>query len=107
MRGALKVLLVVAPLVALALFAYRPTPVVGVDGSSLAFSVGSGWSSDQCAAVEDRWNCEIDLDPGSGAIVYYKVTVDGVGCWEATPARASRGKRTTGCISLLDHFRLL
>ncbi len=100
-------------LVLLGVFAYRPTPVVGVDDEALGRSIGRSVSgqSRRCESIDDRWICEISYPNGSSDSsdkAGYEVDVNGVGCWTArlilTPLEGAENIReeASGCITLYD-----
>src|SRR6201999_321375 len=70
------------------LFGLFPAAVLGVDGKSLASSVGAatGISKDgDCVTVPGGWRCRVEGEDGSGDAgrAFYAVKVDGHGCWHA------------------------
>lgn len=110
--GATAALLLVA---LLALLAFRPATVLGIDGDTLAHSVDSELPSigdpGRCERdTEGNWTCHVlfEDDPGSGGgYVVYAVVANRFGCWHATRPRGSRsGDRLPadmhGCIYLWD-----
>jgi hypothetical protein len=103
---------ILAALAALLAFAAFPSPILGVDGKSLQYSVGGPslvGSLKPChRKADDTWTC-LRWDNGSSGAVDYRVTVDSVGCWtarrvEKTSERSPR--RLSGCITIRDHLRL-
>jgi len=94
-------------LVALALVAFRPTPLTGFDGSDLASSVNSTLGPDgghACKQVDDAWNCPVWNNTASGPVTYRVEDPDWLGCWNAERVKPPLGPRTlSGCITLLDH----
>ncbi|HET7484313.1 MAG TPA: hypothetical protein VFJ64_02945 [Solirubrobacterales bacterium] len=99
----------------LAVLAFRPALVLGVDGGTLAHSVDSKLPSigdpGHCQrGTNGDWLCHLlfEQDPGSGGgYVAYEVTADRFGCWRATRPNGSRsGDKlpavTHGCIYLWD-----
>jgi hypothetical protein len=102
-----------ALLLAIGLLAARPTPVIGVDGRALQYSVGGGnlgFPTQPCRHDADgAWSCTV-WDNGYSSTVAYRVKVHHLGCWTATRAGWSAegsAKRLSGCITVWDHFRLL
>lgn len=96
-------------LVALVAFAFRPTPILGVDGGSLAYSVDRSLDSEPCRRQGDRWRCDVWVHEMSGAVDYF-VEVGSTGCWTAQRRGPEAGvsgapKRRSGCVTLWDHFR--
>jgi hypothetical protein len=93
-----------------AVFVLRPTPFIGVTAGSMASSLGGKLPAtgaiDCTDRGEDEWSCA-----ASGATPArdrdYDVTVNGFGCWTATPAGGTAEVGTpatiTGCISVFDH----
>lgn len=93
-----------------AVFALRPTPFIGVTADSMAASLGDKVpAADDISCSEqgeDEWRCSAagatpDQDRD------YDVTVNGFGCWTATPAGGTAEVGTpatlTGCITVFDH----
>lgn len=105
-----KLTLKVLGLVALAsgvlfLFAMRPAPILGIDGSSLGSSVGE--DDGDCEEVQDDlWSCDVLDSASSGGT--FVVETKGLGCWDAWYAeRPDHSDRSgdpdrSGCITLLD-----
>jgi hypothetical protein len=97
-------------ILAIALFMLLPTPLVGVDGRALGYSV-SVLSDDACQhGPHDAWICPYFPAGGSGN-VSYRVTVNRLGCWTGTrlghgPVEGDAPREISGCISILDHARL-
>lgn len=89
------------------LFSARPTPILRVDGESLAHSVDEAQSI--CEQRPDGgWNCLVTdgFRPAD-----YEVDVRWDGCWKATlstgSVRSTRGpEEITGCVDVWDHLRL-
>ena len=115
LRGAYLFLLLSALfLVALGLFLYRPSPLLGVDDRTLAYSVAlKAGSNGRCArGSEEPWRCRATY--GSTGEARYSVRVRSPGCWNAKRVGADDGgsgakaqpKRIEGCINILDHVRL-
>ncbi len=85
------------------LFSARPTPVLGVDGDSLAHSI-----SNSAPCIEGTsggvWNC------WRNSTVGYRVEVGWDGCWDATLYKAPRmsdvPRTRSGCIDIWDHLEL-
>jgi hypothetical protein len=98
---------IVVTIAVLGLFAAYPSPILGVDGKALEYSVG-GPSLDPCRKMaQNTWSCS-SWDRQSSGTVDYRVTVDDLGCWTARrigqPGEGSR-KRLSGCITIRDHIR--
>jgi hypothetical protein len=104
---------IAASLLALVLFAAFPTPILGVDGKSLEYSVGGGslvlGSPPPCRhEAEGTWMCSRWDNQYSGA-VDYRVKVGPLGCWTARQVgRRGEGsdEKLSGCVTLRDHLRL-
>ena len=98
----------IAAIVAVGLFASRPSAVLGVGGGALQHSVGGSFlDSGPCRRLEDgAWQCAANDEQGSSQ-VGYRVEVGRLGCWTATrvgsPGERSR-KRLSGCITILDEI---
>lgn len=99
----------VVVLIVAAVFVLRPSPFIGVTGDAMAASLEDGLPAAvtaSCAeAGEDGWSCDA-TGPGSGDRSYV-VTVNGFGCWTASPEggapRVGTPATITGCITLMDH----
>jgi hypothetical protein len=82
----------------LAVLAFRPALLLGIDGATLAHSVDSRLPSigdpGHCKrGPSGNWHCNLlfEQDPGSGGgYVAYEVTADRFGCWRATRPKGSR-----------------
>ena len=116
----LRILYLVIPLALLAAFFLRPTPIVGVDGESLAASTGAPVNETNSVPCEegeegdDTWTCTIPghselnpADPQQTVVAdptTYQVKIDTWGCWTIGgvegPAAPSE---TTGCVTIADH----
>jgi hypothetical protein len=102
---------VLAIILSLGAFAYRPATVIGMHGDALAQSLAGGdlVGTSHCTETGDGlWRCSISDNGGSGG-ANYVVHTHAFGCWDAdrvgrgsveggTPATAS------GCITLLDEL---
>lgn len=96
-------------LIVAAVFVLRPSPFIGVSAEALAASLEDDLPAAvtaSCAeAGEGGWRCDA-TGPGSGDRTY-DVTVNGFGCWTATPTggapRVGTPATITGCITLIDH----
>jgi hypothetical protein len=102
-----------AALLVVGFFASRPTPILGVDGSALQYSVGgplvpSALPCERLAA--DLYRC-LAMDEEGSSTVSYEVKTRRLGCWTAiyVNARGSREPRTrfSGCVTIWDRLRLL
>ncbi len=103
----------VALLLGIGLLSARPTPIIGVDGKALEYSVGGGggvfFDSDPCPHNADgTWTCA-RYDSVVSGTVPYRVRVGGLGCWTAIRAeRVGVGspERLAGCLTAWDQVRL-
>jgi hypothetical protein len=102
---------ILVTIVVLGLFATYPSPILGVDGKSLEYSVAGPSTSGSASACHKEsgrvWICPHWRNEGS-SFGNYRVTVDGLGCWTAVPAGASgesTRKKLFGCITIRDHIR--
>jgi hypothetical protein len=106
-RNLVVIGLVLLLLLAMAAFAYRPSPILGVDGGSLARSIDFIGAFEDCVESESDWTCPV-LDSQLSGEVPYRVTVDSWGCWSADRLRflehGSTPRHLDGCISLFHHF---
>ncbi|MDQ3728358.1 MAG: hypothetical protein M3355_02095 [Actinomycetota bacterium] len=109
-----RVLFFVVPLALIAGFALRPTPILGVDGESLAASTDAPVNelgAEPCTeGGGETWTCTIAADPfpddqSEAGPTKYSVKVDGLGCWVIEDARgpAIPGERE-GCVTIADHI---
>jgi hypothetical protein len=108
-----RVLFLLIPIALIAAFALRPTPILGVDGESLAASTGAPVNelgAEPCTEEgSETWTCTIAADPfpdpGRGGPTTYSVKVDGLGCWTIEGGRgpAVPGE-TDGCVTILNHI---
>jgi hypothetical protein len=99
----------------IAVLAFRPAFLLGIDGATLAHSVDSklpsiGDPGDCRRGPNGNWLCHLlfEQDTGSGGgHVAYEVTAERFGCWRATRPNGSRSgdklpAETHGCIYLWD-----
>lgn len=109
----LRILYLLVPLGLIAAFALRPTPIVGVDGESLAASTGAPVNEINAVPCDDQgddvWLCTYpgSAEPASGdpRPTTYEVTIDGWGCWSIGGIRGSvEPPAMTGCVTLMDHI---
>lgn len=102
-----------ALLLVVGIFSARPTPIIGVDGEALQYSVGGGsllFNSQPCPHDEANgtWTCAVYDGSVSGTIPY-RVRVGGLGCWTAIrsePIGVDSPKRLSGCLTAWDQVRL-
>ena len=110
-----RVLYLVVPLGLIVAFCLRPTPIVGVDGESLASSTGAPVNeinSIPCEekGEEDTWTCTYPgspdpEDPEDPGPTTYEVTIDKWGCWTIGGVRGTTvPPDTTGCVTIMDHI---
>jgi hypothetical protein len=91
-------------------FVLRPTPFIGVTADSMAASlrgkVPAAASIDCSESGEDAWSCDV-AGPTRALDRSYEITVNGFGCWTATPvgeiATVATPATLTGCITVFDH----
>ena len=83
-----------------AAFAFRPSPILGVDGQALSDSLNNEAFVDAppCLEFSEGWRCEVVDTSGNRAALH--VSVDFWGCWIG---KAGGLPRREGCITLLDH----
>jgi hypothetical protein len=104
---------VLALVLVVGLFAARPTPILGVEGSSLERSVGGGiggipaFELGPCRHLAgNRWMCSHWDDQVSGQVSYL-VRVDNLGCWQATrvgPPGEGSPKYRSDCVTVFDYL---
>ena len=108
----LRVLYLLVPLGLIAAFLFRPTPIVGVDGESLASSTGAPVNElNSVPCTEDKgdtWTCTIpgppEPEPGDPGPTTYEVKIDLWGCWTIEGGRGPDIPGvTTGCVTIKDH----
>jgi hypothetical protein len=105
LSGSLVLLLVVG------LVSARPTPIIGVDGEALQYSVdgGSLFDSQPCPhEANGTWTCAV-YDNAYSSTVSYRVRVGELGCWTAdrsAPPGESSPERLSGCLTVWDQVRL-
>lgn len=102
----------VAMIALLGLFAARPSPILGVNGTALGNSLpdrGGGaffslWPP--LGPCQRRgahvWDCALYDQEGSGGTVNYRVKIHGLGCWTATPTQAGGRGKLSGCLTILN-----
>jgi len=97
----------------LAALVFRPSLILGVDGSALGRSLAaelpqSSWLGSCRHESNHHWRCSAiyEPDPGSGGYdVIYDVVVDRFGCWHAvrvTPSQTAAPRTEHGCIYLWE-----
>ena len=102
-------LLAVVALVAL--LAYRPATVLGVDGDSLASSIGDGLdlslSKGACKEADGEWRCDLRAQDSSGGGGVFVVSTRAFGCWDAVPPSrvgTQAGPTLSACINVFHLF---
>jgi len=113
-----RVLIWVVPAALIAGFLLRPTPIVGVDGESLAASSGAPVNevnSVPCSKLGktkdgDRWECTFpgiprdDEEDPAPIPSTYVLTIDGLGCWTIESTRGPEAPpESEGCVTIADH----
>ncbi|MDQ2675984.1 MAG: hypothetical protein M3Y34_04180 [Actinomycetota bacterium] len=104
----LRIVYLVVPIGLIVAFAFRPTPILGVDGESLAASTGADLAHvtfEPCAEQKgDEWTCTL---PGEGESAPTTISLDvgWEGCWTAKVLQnGSVDPPAEGCVTLMDHF---
>ena len=98
----------IAAIVVLGGFAARPSPVLGVDGRTLEFSVDGSIVLDfseggSCSPVDgNTWSCPVYSSEFSGTVPY-EVTVGRFGCWTARSDSPGEREDFSGCLTLFDY----
>jgi hypothetical protein len=117
MIGFARKFLLIVPVALIVGFCLRPTPILGVDGESLAASVGVpvgdvGFGPCSEAPLreqsEDLWECSLPNDPDSpdAGTTKYSVRTDGLGCWEISGSGdGAEPEKSDGCVTILDHIQ--
>lgn len=104
----LRILYLVVPIALIVAFAFRPTPVLGVDGESLAASMGAFTGQETpepCTQERDEsWTCPLP-PAGEGEAAIVSLDVDWQGCWTARVLKnGSVDPPAEGCVTLMDHI---
>ena len=107
----LRILYLVVPLALIVAFVFRPTPILGVDGESLASSAGVDVSLEvePCSEDErkDAWTCPIPAD-AEGEPAVLSIDVDWKGCWTSKVLESgSVEPPSQGCVTLMDHLKAI
>ena len=109
-----RIVFLVVPIALVAGFFFRPTPILGVDGKSLAASVGVPVGDvrfEPCTENDEVWTCIVPGESGEeGAPASrLELTVDWLGCWE--PKGTSQGTAASdserGCVTVADHVEAI
>jgi hypothetical protein len=91
-----------------AVFVFRPTPFIGVSPGAMESSLAKKLAGSAAVTCEkdgeNEWSCAAE---GAGPSLSrdFAITVNGFGCWTATPTgKAEVGTPTTvtGCITVFD-----
>ena len=103
-----RILFLIVPIGLILAFLFRPTPIVGVDGESLAHSTGvdaDQLSLEPCVQEgEDEWKCSIPPE-GEGEATVVLLDLDWQGCWKAEVLEnGSVDPPVTGCVTVMDHI---
>lgn len=91
-----------------AVFAFRPTPFIGVTPEALSDSINGviTFGDPECEEISDGiWRCEVET--GSVDKRSYDVEINDFGCWTATPKSADpelgTPRELAGCVTLFNH----
>jgi hypothetical protein len=95
------------------LFAARPAPILGVNGSALGASLphrgGDVLSIDPslgpCQRSGTGWTCSLYDREGSGGTLEYRVQMHGRGCWTAVPTRFGGWGKLSGCMTIFAYLQ--
>ena len=107
----LRILYLVVPIALIVAFVFRPTPILGVEGESLASSAGVDVSLEvePCSEGkrEDTWTCPLPaVDGGEPTVI--SVEVDWKGCWTSKLVESgSVDPPSDGCVTLMDHLKAI
>lgn len=116
MIGFARKFLLLVPIALIVGFGFRPTPILGVDGKSLAASVGvpvGTMGFEPCVEEGETWNCVLPGANDSSADaaarpVAYTIDVDGLGCWTGTVrGSGSKDAALDGCVTIADHVKAI
>jgi hypothetical protein len=103
-----RVLYLVVPLALIAAFILRPTPILGIDGESLAFSAGADpgqLTLEPCVERGDEWLCSLPDDSEGARATVVSLDVDWTGCWTAEVVESGTiDPPAQGCVTLMDHI---
>lgn len=109
MIGLARKLLLIVPIALIAGFGFRPTPILDVDGKSLAASVGVPIGEvgfEPCIEEGEIWVCTLE-GPEQSRIAY-SLDVDGLGCWTATVRGSGSDENALeGCVTIADHVKAI
>jgi hypothetical protein len=107
----LRILYLVVPLGLIVAFVFRPTPILGVDGESLAASAGADAGQltfEPCAQEsEGKWSCSLPPD-GEGQPTVIEIDIEWQGCWTAKVLQnGSVNPPAEGCVTLMNHIEAI
>jgi len=109
MIGLARKALLIVPIALIVGFCFRPTPILGVDGKSLAASTGVPVGTtgfEPCTEESEAWICTLESDMGDP--VAYTIDVDGLGCWTGTVrGSGSDDAALEGCVTIADHVEAI
>jgi len=109
MLSLVRKLFLVVPIALIVGFGFRPTPILGVDGKSLAASVGVPVGEvgfDPCTEQGETWVCT--LEGSDKRPLAYSLDVNGLGCWTATVRGSGSNKNALeGCVTIADHVKAI
>ncbi len=93
-------------------FAFRPTPFIGLNPEAMADSLDRqlGLGTSECEKVADgEWSCTVTKPAsyGAGPTRDLDIEINAFGCWSAEPVDGKPVLGTpsglTGCVTLQDH----
>ncbi len=109
MFSLVRKLALVVPIAVIVAFGFRPTPILGVDGKSLAASTGVPVGEvgfEPCAEEGKAWTCTLKGEDSRP--VAYTLDVDWAGCWTATVrGSGSDDDALEGCVTITDHVEAI
>jgi hypothetical protein len=97
--------------IVLGLLAYRPATVLGIDGETLANSLGEELGlvpgKRECEKqADDEWRCSLSGGSSEGGGGMFVVSTRAFGCWDAEQVSSAAGPGTprpvSGCIDAFD-----
>jgi hypothetical protein len=94
-----------------AVFAFRPTPFIGLTQKAVASSLGDelGGVETECEEVTDgKWTCRrTGAGRGSGYATDLDLEINAFGCWTAAPRNGTPAvgvpAEVSGCVTVWDH----
>ena len=107
-----RIVFLVVPIALVAAFVFRPTPIVGVDGGSLAASVGVPVGDarfEPCREAGELWKCSVPGEGQSTPPLDLTLELDWLGCWKPAKTGGRVGAPPTphGCVTLMDHVEAI